>query len=220
MPSEFIPLAEETGLIAPIGAWVVEAARAQIATWRAQGLPDFGLSINLSARRPRDESLIATVRASLARHEVGHGGLEFELTESMLMHRSALNRRQLHALRGLGVSLSIDDFGTGHSSLAYLNRFPIDKLKLDRSFVHDMLEDPADCAITRAITLTITLAIIRLGHTLGLRVVAEGVELPRQAALLREAHCDEFQGLVFGHPMPSADFSSWVAVRGAAALPA
>jgi diguanylate cyclase (GGDEF)-like protein/PAS domain S-box-containing protein len=212
MPGEFIPLAEETGLIVPIGAWVVEAACAQIAAWRAQGLPGFGVSINLSARQLRDEGLLAAVRDSLARHGVARGVLEFELTESMLMERAEVNLRQLHALRGLGVSLSIDDFGTGYSSLAYLNRFPIDKLKIDRSFVHHMLGDPTDRAIT--------MAIIRLGHTLGLKVVAEGVELPGEAALLREAQCDELQGYLFGHPMPVAVLGEWIAARAGALLPA
>jgi EAL domain-containing protein (putative c-di-GMP-specific phosphodiesterase class I) len=123
------------------------------------------------------------------------------LTESLVMDDAAVNLRKMHALRDLGVSLSIDDFGTGYSSLAYLNRLPIDKLKIDRSFVQDMLADPIDRAIT--------MAVISLGHTLGLKVVAEGVELEGQAALLREAHCDELQGYLFGRPMRAEELAQW-----------
>jgi diguanylate cyclase (GGDEF)-like protein len=204
-PAQFVPLAEETGLIVPIGAWVVEAACRQWADWRAQGLPSFGVSINLSARQLRDEKLPEVVRQSMQRHGVPPGVLELELTESMVMEGAEHNLRQMQALRTLGVALSIDDFGTGYSSLAYLNRFPIDKLKIDRSFVHDMLADPTDRAIT--------MAIIGLGHTLGLKVVAEGVEQVREAELLREAHCDELQGYLFAEPMAADDLAAWI--RGA-----
>ncbi|MDP1789146.1 MAG: EAL domain-containing protein, partial [Methylibium sp.] len=206
-PAHFIPLAEETGLIVPIGAWVIEQACRQVAAWRAQGLPSFGVSINLSARQLRDDGLTEQVRASMLRHGVPPGVLELELTESMVMDDAERNLRQMHTLRDLGVGLSIDDFGTGYSSLAYLNRFPIDKLKIDRSFVHDMLADPTDRAIT--------MAIIGLGHALGLQVVAEGVEEPRAAALLREARCDELQGFLFGRPMPVTVFEAWLAEREA-----
>jgi diguanylate cyclase (GGDEF)-like protein/PAS domain S-box-containing protein len=211
-PGEFIPLAEEIGLIVPIGAWVIEQACAQIAAWRAAGLPAFGVSINLSARQLRDEGLIELVRDSLARHGVARGQLELELTESMVMEQAEVSLRQLHALRGLGVGLAIDDFGTGYSSLAYLNRFPITKLKIDRSFVHDMLTDPTDRAIT--------MAIIGLGHTLGLKVVAEGVERAGEAALLREARCDELQGYLFARPMPAAALAQWLAERPGQLAPA
>jgi EAL domain-containing protein (putative c-di-GMP-specific phosphodiesterase class I) len=208
-PAQFVPLAEETGLIVPIGAWVIEEACRQSAAWRREGLPAFRLSINLSARQLRDDRLIEGVRDSLQRHGVGPGTLELELTESMIMEDAERTLRQLHALRELGVGLSIDDFGTGYSSLAYLNRFPIDKLKIDRSFVHDMLGESTDRAIT--------MAIIALGHTLGLKVVAEGVELPRQAALLREARCDELQGYLFGRPMPADALAIWLEARETAA---
>jgi diguanylate cyclase (GGDEF)-like protein/PAS domain S-box-containing protein len=200
-PSGFIPLAEETGLIVPIGAWVIERACRQVAEWRRQGLSGIGVSINLSARQLRDDGVIETVRAAMARHGVQAGVLELELTESMVMEDAERNLQQMHALRALGVGLSIDDFGTGYSSLAYLNRFPIDKLKIDRSFVHDMLGNRTDRAIT--------MAIIGLGHTLGLKVVAEGVELEGEAALLREASCDELQGYLIARPMPAAELVEW-----------
>ena len=204
-PAVFIPLAEDSGLIVPMGAWVIEQACAQIAAWRDSGMPAFFVSINLSARQLRDEKLVDTVRDSLDRHAVPHGLLELELTESMVMDKAGHNLRQLHALRALGVGLAIDDFGTGYSSLAYLSRFPITKLKIDRSFVSAMLLDATDRAIT--------MAIIGLGHTLGLKVVAEGVEQPREAALLREARCDELQGYLFGKPMPAAALETWIQER-------
>jgi diguanylate cyclase (GGDEF)-like protein/PAS domain S-box-containing protein len=204
-PADFIALAEETGLIVPIGAWVIEEACLQIARWRDAGLPPMGVSINLSAVQLRNEALIGVVKEALERHAVPHGTLELELTESMVMEDAEGNLRQMHALRALGVSLSIDDFGTGYSSLAYLNRFPIDKLKIDRSFVHDMLVDRTDRAIT--------MAIIGLGHTLGLKVVAEGVERAGEAAMLREASCDELQGYLFARPMPADDLEAWARAR-------
>ena len=207
-PLEFIPLAEESGLIVSIGAWVIEEACAQIATWREAGLPHFFVSINLSARQLRHEGLIDVVSTQMQRHGVLPGQLELELTESMVMDKAENNLRQLHDLRALGVGLAIDDFGTGYSSLAYLNRFPITKLKIDRSFVHDMLGDPTDCAIT--------MAIIGLGHTLGLQVVAEGVELAGEAALLQSAGCDELQGYLFGRPMPADALSVWIEQRAMA----
>ena len=200
-PVNFIPRAEEIGLIVPLGAWVIEEACRQVAQWRDQGWPTFGVSINLSARQLRSDDLLEHVRSTMARYAIGHGVLEMELTESLVMDDAAGNLRKMHALRDLGVSLSIDDFGTGYSSLAYLNRLPIDKLKIDRSFVQDMLADPIDRAIT--------MAVISLGHTLGLKVVAEGVELEGQAALLREAHCDELQGYLFGRPMRAEELAQW-----------
>ena len=166
------------------------------------------MSINLSALQLRDpQPDRPPSRASLARHGVSAGAVELELTESMLMDDVESTLQQLQALKELGVLLSIDDFGTGYSSLNYLSRFPIDKLKIDRSFVHDMLDDPSDLAII--------MAIIGLGQTLDLKVVAEGVELPEQARLLRAAACDELQGYLFAPPMPAAEMAAWIGrVRG------
>jgi diguanylate cyclase (GGDEF)-like protein/PAS domain S-box-containing protein len=203
VPDDFIGVAEETGLIVPIGGWVIDEACRQIACWRAEGVAAMGVSINLSARQLRSDGLIDVVRDALQRNKVPPGMLELELTESMVMDDAEDNLRQMHALRALGVGLSIDDFGTGYSSLAYLNRFPIDKLKIDRSFVHTMLTDRTDRAIT--------LAIIGLGHTLGLKVVAEGVERIGEADLLREAHCDEVQGFYYARPMPAGEIAAWSA---------
>jgi diguanylate cyclase (GGDEF)-like protein/PAS domain S-box-containing protein len=208
-PGEFIAVAEETRLIVPLGRWVIDEACRQAAAWRAQGLPDFGVSVNLSALQLRDPDLADHVAAALNRHQLPHGQLELELTESMVMNDAEAHLRQMHALRALGVQLAIDDFGTGYSSLAYLTRLPIDRLKIDRSFVHRMLSDPNDRAIT--------VAIVALGHTLGLRVVAEGVEREAEAKVLREGRCDELQGYLHGRPMEAAALLAWLSRRGAAA---
>jgi diguanylate cyclase (GGDEF)-like protein len=207
-PSEFIPIAEETRLIIPIGAWVIDRACRQMATWRDEGLGDVQVSINLSAVQLRDDGLVSALRSSIERHEILPGMLELEITESTLMHSVESYLPKLVAIRALGVKLSIDDFGTGYSSLNYLNRFPLDRLKIDRSFVHDMLDDPTDLAITRAI--------IGLGHTLGLRVVAEGVETQQEVNILRSAGCDELQGYFFARPLNAAQLAAWVDSRSIA----
>ncbi|TMH06569.1 MAG: EAL domain-containing protein [Betaproteobacteria bacterium] len=206
-PAQFIPIAEDSGLIVPIGAWVIEEACRQQARWRAAGLGTLPVSINLSALQLRDAGLVASLREALHEHAVPGGMLELELTESMLMDRTELTLQQLHALKGLGLKLAIDDFGTGYSSLNYLNRLPIDKLKIDRSFVQAMQDDPAALAITRAI--------IGLGHALGLQVVAEGVERAQQVRTLRAAKCDELQGYHFARPMPADALVEWIAAREA-----
>jgi len=201
-PSHFIPLAEETGLIRPIGAWVLEQTCGQLAHWHALGLGFLNVSVNLSALQLSDIDLVDQVRSCLARHGVPASALEIEITESLLMDNTSLAEEQLMALKALGVQLSIDDFGTGYSSLAYLKRFSIDKLKIDQSFVRDMLSDPTDLAIVRAI--------IALGHTLGLRIVAEGVEGEEVASQLKTLACDELQGYHFARPMPAAAFEGWL----------
>jgi predicted signal transduction protein with EAL and GGDEF domain len=204
-PSSFIPVAEEAGLICSIGAWVLESACRQYADWRAQGIEVPQVSINVSTLQLRDGTLVETLRGILERYSLRPGSVELELTESTLMEDAEGALVQLHAIKSLGVELAIDDFGTGYSSLNYLNRFPIDRLKIDRSFVRDMLEDPTDFAITRAI--------IALGHTLGLKVVAEGVENEREAQTLRASECDELQGYLFARPMAAPQFSAWMSSR-------
>jgi diguanylate cyclase (GGDEF)-like protein len=201
-PGEFIPIAEEARLIVPIGAWVMAEACRQQAQWKTQGLGEIPISINMSAMQLRDPALVDTLRGTMARYGVDPAAIELELTESMLMEAINETLAQLHALKRLGVKLSVDDFGTGYSSLNYLNRFPIDRLKIDRSFVRDVLEDSTD--------LTITIAIIGLGHALGLQVVAEGVESEGVAEVLRGAHCDELQGYHFARPLSAADLETWI----------
>jgi EAL domain-containing protein (putative c-di-GMP-specific phosphodiesterase class I) len=216
-PRRFIPIAEECGLIIPIGAWVINEACRQLAQWNAEGVGGaqerLTVSINLSVLQLRDPHLRASIEASLTRHGVAAADVELELTESILMESVESTLNQLQALKALGVMLSIDDFGTGYSSLTYLSRFPIDKLKIDRSFVHDMLDDPSDLAII--------MAIIGLGQTLHLQVVAEGVELPEQAHALRVAACDELQGYLYAPAMPADEAAAWIrqsrAQRGDAA---
>ena len=204
-PSRFIPVAEETGLIRPIGAWVLQQACWQLAQWHAQGLAFMGISVNLSAVQLADTGLVDLVRDCLQLHGIAPTALEIEITESVLMDNTSLAEEQLAALKALGVQLSIDDFGSGYSSLAYLKRFAIDKLNIDQSFVRDMLADPTDLAIIRAI--------IALGHTLGLQVVAEGVEVEQVAGQLKALDCDELQGYYFARPMAAAAFEEWLRAR-------
>ena len=201
-PGRFIPIAEESGQIIGLGAWILNEACRQHAAWRALGLGSIPVSVNVSAIQLRDTALPALLQRALEAHAVEPGAIELELTETFLMENAAATVGRLEALKALGISLSIDDFGTGYSSLNYLHQFPIDKLKIDQSFVRDMLDDPADLAITQAI--------IGLGQTLGLRVVAEGVEIEEEAALLRAAGCDELQGYLFARPMPAAALADWL----------
>lgn len=204
-PSQFIPVAEDAGLIIPIGAWVIDEACRQIAAWDAEGLTLLRVSINLSAIQLRDPDLIGTLTDSLTRHRVDAWRLELEITETVLMDSAENYLATINAIRTLGVKLSLDDFGTGYSSLSYLNRFPLDRLKIDRAFVLDMLDAPADLAIIRAI--------IELGHELGLRVVAEGVESEHQARILRTIGCDELQGFLFSKALSPADLGFWTNAR-------
>ncbi|GJG85721.1 hypothetical protein tb265_09020 [Gemmatimonadetes bacterium T265] len=208
-PAEFIPVAESTGLIVPIGEWVLRTACAQLAAWGDAGLPATSVAVNLSARQFTHADLVTTVRAALADHGVDPALLELEVTESLLMDDIAHTAVVLQALRAEGVTISLDDFGTGYSSLGYLKRFPIDCIKLDKSFVRDAVTDRQSGAITEAI--------IALGHSLGLAVVAEGVETPEQMAYLTERACDVVQGFLFGRPM-AAEAAAEV-LRAEAGLP-
>jgi len=204
-PSRFIPIAEESGHIIAIGYWVFAEACRQQVRWREQGFGDIFISVNLSACQFRDQQLIESLRSSLDEHGADPSFIELELTETLLMEDMENTIRILHGIKALGVSLAVDDFGTGYSSLNYLYRFPIDKLKIDRSFVGDMLDDPKDLAITQAI--------IGLGHTLGLRVVAEGVEEVEQGVALAASGCDELQGYYFSVPVPPGEIFSNVMNR-------
>ncbi|MFT5961624.1 MAG: diguanylate cyclase (GGDEF)-like protein/PAS domain S-box-containing protein [Burkholderiaceae bacterium] len=201
-PALFIPLAEESGLIVGIGAWTIREACRQHQLWRAEGLGQIPVSINLSALQLRDDGLLAVLSEAIARYDVPPDQIELELTESLLMEHVDATIELLQRLKALGFSLSIDDFGTGYSSLNYLVRFPIDKLKIDRSFVQNIHSSAANLAVTRAI--------IGLGHTLGLAVVAEGVELASDVQALLEAGCDEFQGYHFARPMPPLQLTAWL----------
>jgi diguanylate cyclase (GGDEF)-like protein len=196
-PERFIPLAEETGIIEEIDAWVLEAACRHAAAWLLEGLPLGRMSVNLSARQFQHGGLAQRVRATRARAGLPARHLELEITEGTVMHDTEESTAVLRSLQGLGVALSIDDFGTGYSSLSYLKRLPIDILKIDRSFVQDVVADSGGAAIIRAI--------IALGHSLNLVVVAEGVETPHQLAFLKDNGCDEIQGYHFSRPVWPAE---------------
>ncbi|MGH8136988.1 MAG: putative bifunctional diguanylate cyclase/phosphodiesterase [Steroidobacteraceae bacterium] len=196
-PRRFIALAEETGLIVPIGKWVLQSACAQNKAWQDAGLPPIVVSVNVSPRQFRQENLLQTVAEALQSTGLDPHFLELELTESMVMHDAPQLVAMLDELKELGVQIAVDDFGTGYSSLSYLKRFPVDRLKVDRSFVEHMTTEADDATIVRAI--------IALGHNLGLKVVAEGVESAQQSRALRAYQCDEAQGFLFSRPVSARD---------------
>ncbi|MCK0509665.1 bifunctional diguanylate cyclase/phosphodiesterase [Aromatoleum buckelii] len=198
-PARFIPLAEKTGLIVPMGAWVIEAACRQLRSWHDAGWSHLRLAVNVSGRQFHSGDLPIVVAQALARHDVPAGALELELTESMLMDDPEQTIAVLTALKRIGVQLSLDDFGTGYSSFAYLSRFPIDTLKIDQSFVRNIVTEPQAAVIA--------VSIIDLAHRLQLKVVAEGVETEAQLGYLRQHDCDEMQGYYFAKPMPAESFS-------------
>lgn len=197
-PGEFIPLAEETGLIHPISEWLIAHVCDLIADWHTWGMSPGRISINLSAGSIFERSLIQFIDEQLNRTGIPPESLVIELTESVLMQNADTAQNVIAQLRQRGIHVSLDDFGTGFSSLGYLNRFSIDEIKIDRSFVIDLENDSRERALVHAI--------ITLGHALGLKVVAEGVETERQASLLRDIGCDTFQGFLFARPMPVEEF--------------
>jgi len=200
-PADFIPVAEECGLIVPLGKWVLEQACHQAHAWRRRGLEGLRVSVNLSAAQTRNQTLVHTVRRALMASGHGADGLELELTEGLLMDDTDATIRLLHRLKEVGVHLSIDDFGTGYSSLQYLKKLPVDALKIDRCFIRDLDSDGDDAAIVAGT--------IALAHSLRLSVVAEGVETATQLAMLRGFHCDEAQGYHYSRPLPAAEFEAW-----------
>jgi len=206
-PVAFIPVMEETGLIVPAGEWVLKAVCEQIRSWEAGGFQAVPVAVNLSARQFLAKDLGPTIKRILEAHRIDPALIELEITESSLMSNTAEAVTTLEYLSGLGVSVSIDDFGTGYSSLAYLKRFPLDALKIDRSFVRDITTDSDDANITRAI--------ISMAHSLGLKVIAEGVETEAQASFLADYGCDQIQGYYLTPPLAAGDYLAWVRRRGA-----
>jgi len=200
---EVIRLAEALGLIVPIGRWLVDEACRQMRAWDEAGLPPLPVSVNVSAAQFYDDDLAGTIDAALARHGLAADRLEVELTETVLFDRPAQAVEVLAGLRERGVGAALDDFGTGYSSLSYLMRFPVERLKIDHVFVASLLDDERATAIAAAM--------VSLGHRLGLRMVAEGVETSRQLALLRGLGFDEAQGYLIGRPQPAADFAGLLA---------
>ena len=204
-PSEFIPLAEESSLILPVGHWVLENACRQLHQWGGDSRTrELSLAVNVSARQFRQSDFVAQVNDAIQRSGCNPGALKLELTESMVLDNVEQAIDKMHALQRLGVSMSMDDFGTGYSSLSYLKRLPIDQLKIDQSFVHDISTDPDDEAIVKAI--------IGLAEVLGVSVIAEGVETEAQLAFLQRHGCPAFQGYLFGRPAPLAEFEAQLAV--------
>ena len=199
MPNQFIPLAEETGLIVPIGQWVLRAACTQSVAWRREGLKPLRVAVNLSARQFVHDGLLSDIASALDETGLAPEGLELEITESMVMHNPEQAVITLTRLRAMGITVSIDDFGTGYSSLGYLKRFPVDNVKIDRSFVKDLPHDQDDAAITRAV--------IAMAQSLRIRVIAEGVETREQMQFLREHGCDECQGYYLSRPLPASEFA-------------
>ena len=209
-PMEFIPVAEETGLIVPLGEWVLRTACAQSRAWQKAGLRVPRVTVNVSGKQFGGPRVTETVVDALKASALEPRFLGIELTESAVMGHAERHIRTLHELKEIGVTLSIDDFGTGYSSLSYLKRFPLDELKIDRSFIAGVDTDPDNAAIV--------IAIIAMAHCLGLSVVAEGVETQAQHAFLKSQSCDELQGFLFARPMPVEAFGKMLA--GSAAAPA
>jgi len=192
-PAEFIPLAEETGLIEPIGRWVLAVACMQNTIWLKSGFPPIRIAVNISAHQFRQKKIVETVGKVLRNSALDPNSLELEITEGTIMQDAASAIHLLKEFKNMGLRLAVDDFGTGYSSLNYLKRFPLDVLKIDRSFIKDVMTDSDDAVITKAI--------IAMAHSLNLEVVAEGIETEEQLSFLRENECDAFQGYYFSRPV-------------------
>jgi EAL domain-containing protein (putative c-di-GMP-specific phosphodiesterase class I) len=205
MPEEFIPLAEDCGLINAIGAWVLREACRQCRAWQREGLPLLRVAVNVTASQFRQGNLLGVIRQAVEESGMDPRCLELELTESAVMTNPEESAGILEKLSAMGVLVSVDDFGTGYSSLSYLRRFPIDKLKIDRGFVKDLM--------TRADDASIVQAIISMAHSLRLKVVAEGVETIEQLDSLKSMGCDQYQGFHFSPPLSVADFGDLMRVR-------
>jgi diguanylate cyclase (GGDEF)-like protein/PAS domain S-box-containing protein len=204
-PERFIPLAEDTGLIVPIGLWVLETACAQLAEWRKNGIPALRVSVNISSRQFRGTNLVEAISNMLRRHNVPSHLLELEITEGLLMDELPQTRANLRDLASLSVRLSLDDFGTGYSSLRYLKQFPVDTLKIDKSFVGEVPQEAGDSTVVEAI--------IAMAHRLGLQVIGEGIETEEQLNFLQSHGCDFGQGFYFSRPISAAAFRRWLDVR-------
>jgi diguanylate cyclase (GGDEF)-like protein len=200
-PMEFIPVSEETGMIVAIGRWVLREACRQNAEWQSAGLRPVRVAVNLSARQFRSDNLLDEIDAALSEASLSASSLELEITESMVMENPERVIKLLDKIRSRGIHLSLDDFGTGHSSLAYLKRFPIDSVKIDRAFIKETPDNADDVAIARTI--------VAMAKSLGLTIVAEGVETEAQLELLKTMGCDQIQGFFISHPLPADDFMAF-----------
>jgi EAL domain-containing protein (putative c-di-GMP-specific phosphodiesterase class I) len=201
-PDRFIPLAEETGLIIPIGKWVLEEACRVAVGWPEIVGNDVGISVNVSPRQFRDPEFIRIVMRALSDSGLKPEHLELEITERLLLDNSIETPEILNQLDRAGVQLSVDDFGTGYSALSYLKSYPFDTLKIDKSFVQDVMKEPENASLVRAI--------INMAHSLGLNVIAEGVEEEEQTHFLKEEGCDFCQGYYYSRPVPAEEFAAWL----------
>jgi EAL domain-containing protein (putative c-di-GMP-specific phosphodiesterase class I) len=201
--AQFIPVAEESGLIVPIGDWVLRNACAQANLWWQAGLGPVTVAVNISARQFLRQDVVSWVLETLDATQLSPGRLELELTESVIAEDPEKVAATMRVLKEHGVRFSIDDFGTGYSSLSYLKRFPVDSLKIDQSFVKNVGSAPDDEAIS--------LAVISLAHSLRLKVIAEGVETTQQRDFLRHHGCDEIQGYLYSRPLPAREFAEFIA---------
>ncbi len=199
-PERFIALAEETGLIIPVGEWLLRAACEQSVAWRKQGLPPLRVAVNISPRQLQHKGIVGQIERAIEETGADPTLLELELTESLILHNHAEIKSVLFSLKDMGLTISIDDFGTGHSSLANLQLLPIDAVKIDKSFVHNITHDEHSAAIA--------MAVIEMAHKMGIRVVAEGVEMEEQLVYLYSRRCDIMQGYYFSRPVPAADFET------------
>jgi diguanylate cyclase len=206
-PNAFIPLAEECGLIVPIGAWVIRQACRQLSEWKRAGLPSTRVAVNVSAAQLRQPSLLETVHDAVAEAGISASNLEVELTESAVMSSPEESVATLQQLSRMGVAISFDDFGTGYSCMSYLRRLPLDKLKIDRSFISDVVSSPDAEAVVRGI--------ISLAHSLRIKVIAEGVETREQIELLKSLGCDQYQGFHFSPPVSAAAYEQLISAAGA-----
>ena len=211
-PATFIPLAEECGLIESIGNWVIHEACRQASAWQKDGLTPTRVAVNLSAFQFRNGKLLGTIRRALQESSLDPSYLEVEITESALMSDPEESVNILKQLSQMGVLVSVDDFGTGYSSMSYLQRFPIDKLKIDRTFISDVTSSNDDASIVSAI--------VSLGHTLNLKVIAEGVETPEQLEFLQMLGCDQYQGFHHSKAMPASEFAELIRHGGQEQKPA
>ena len=204
-PDRFIPLAEESGFIIKLGEWVLRVACAQCADWQKNGLAPLRIAVNVSGRQFNEPDFVDMVAAALNDSLLAPELLELELTESLLISNEQEALQKLKLLKKMGIYLAIDDFGTGYSSLAYLKHFPLDRLKIDKSFINDILTDPDDAAITEAI--------IAMAHSLKLKVIAEGVEMREQLLFLEDRGCDEMQGYYLSKPLSEHAITSFIMAR-------
>jgi EAL domain-containing protein (putative c-di-GMP-specific phosphodiesterase class I) len=206
-PMQFIPVAEDTGLIVPIGKWVLKTACLQSVAWQNEGLPPLSVAVNMTARQFSDEYLLQDLRSILKDTGMNPHLLEIELSESLLIHDVEMTLRILTGIKSLGVRIAVDDFGTGYSSLATLQRFPLDTVKIDRSFIAELVGPSEGSALADAI--------IAMGRSLSLTVVAQGVETKEQAEFLRAHACDELQGFYFNRPLPAYQFAQLMRAQSA-----